>query len=574
MGISTIDAGMLKNAFLAGAKGLEAKKNWINELNVFTVPDGDTGTNMTLTIMAAAKEVAELENPTMDQLAKAISSGSLRGARGNSGVILSQLLRGFTKEIKAVEEIDTTILANAMVRGTETAYKAVMKPKEGTILTVAKAMADKGLEMASQTDDIEEFVKVVIEYGDYVLGQTPEMLPVLKQAGVVDSGGQGLMQMVKGAVDGLLGKTVDFSLDSVQDSGKTPAAGAGAAKGAARTDIDTADIKFGYCTEFIINLEKDYTDKDEAELKSYLESIGDSLVVVSDDEIVKVHVHTNHPGLAFEKARAYGSLSRMKIDNMREEHQERVIQDSERLAKEQAAREQADKDQASGEEAPAERREYGFIAVSSGEGLSDIFRGIGADFLIEGGQTMNPSTEDILKAIDRVNAENIFILPNNKNIIMAAQQARDLTEDKNIIVIPSRTVPQGLTALVNFMPDLGPEENTQTMTEEMGNVRTAQITYAVRTTNIDGIDIEEGDIMALGDHGMLAVGKSVDAVALDAMKEMLDEECELVTIYYGADVPEHEAEALRDQTQKQYPDKEIELQYGGQPIYYYLISAE
>lgn len=565
---------MLKNAFLAGAKGLEAKKDWINELNVFPVPDGDTGTNMTLTIMAAAKEVAELENPTMDQLAKAISSGSLRGARGNSGVILSQLLRGFTKEIKAVEEIDTTILANAMVRGTETAYKAVMKPKEGTILTVAKAMADKGLEMASQTDDIEEFVKQVIEYGDYVLSQTPEMLPVLKQAGVVDSGGQGLMQVVKGAVDGLLGKTVDFSLDTVPDSGNRPAAGEKAARGAARTDIDTADIKFGYCTEFIINLEKVYTDKDETELKSYLESIGDSLVVVSDDEIVKVHVHTNHPGLAFEKALAFGSLSRMKIDNMREEHQERVIQDSERLAREQASGEQEDKDKATGEEAPSERREYGFIAVSSGEGLSDIFRGIGADCLIEGGQTMNPSTEDMLKAIERVNAENIFILPNNKNIIMAAQQARDLTEDKNIIVIPSRTVPQGITALVNFMPDLGPEENTQTMTEEMGNVRTAQITYAVRTTNIDGIDIEEGDIMALGDHGMLAVGKSVDGVALDAMKEMLDEECELVTIYYGADVSEHEAKVLEEQAQEQYPDKEIELQYGGQPIYYYLISAE
>ena len=574
MGISTIDAGMLKNAFLAGAKGLEAKKDWINELNVFPVPDGDTGTNMTLTIMAAAKEVAELENPTMDQLAKAISSGSLRGARGNSGVILSQLLRGFTKEIKAVEEIDTTILANAMVRGTETAYKAVMKPKEGTILTVAKAMADKGLEMASQTDDIEEFVKQVIEYGDYVLSQTPEMLPVLKQAGVVDSGGQGLMQVVKGAVDGLLGRTVDFSLDTVPDSGNRPAAGEKAARGAARTDIDTADIKFGYCTEFIINLEKVYTDKDETELKSYLESIGDSLVVVSDDEIVKVHVHTNHPGLAFEKALAYGSLSRMKIDNMREEHQERVIQDSERLAREQAAREQEDKDKATGEEAPSERREYGFIAVSSGEGLSDIFRGIGADCLIEGGQTMNPSTEDMLKAIERVNAENIFILPNNKNIIMAAQQARDLTEDKNIIVIPSRTVPQGITALVNFMPDLGPEENTRTMTEEMGNVRTAQITYAVRTTNIDGIDIEEGDIMALGDHGILAVGKSVDGVALDAMKEMLDDESELVTIYYGADVSEHEAKVLEEQAQEQYPDKEIELQYGGQPIYYYLISAE
>ena len=574
MGISTIDAGMLKNAFLAGAKGLEAKKDWINELNVFPVPDGDTGTNMTLTIMAAAREVAELENPTMDQLAKAISSGSLRGARGNSGVILSQLLRGFTKEIKAVEEIDTTILANAMVRGTETAYKAVMKPKEGTILTVAKAMADKGLEMASQTDDIEEFVKQVIEYGDYVLSQTPEMLPVLKQAGVVDSGGQGLMQVVKGAVDGLLGRTVDFSLDTVPDSGNRPAAGEKAARGAARTDIDTADIKFGYCTEFIINLEKVYTDKDETELKSYLESIGDSLVVVSDDEIVKVHVHTNHPGLAFEKALAFGSLSRMKIDNMREEHQERVIQDSERLAREQAAREQEDKDKATGEEAPSERREYGFIAVSSGEGLSDIFRGIGADCLIEGGQTMNPSTEDMLKAIERVNAENIFILPNNKNIIMAAQQARDLTEDKNIIVIPSRTVPQGITALVNFMPDLGPEENTRTMTEEMGNVRTAQITYAVRTTNIDGIDIEEGDIMALGDHGILAVGKSVDGVALEAMKEMLDDESELVTIYYGADVSEHEAKVLEEQAQEQYPDKEIELQYGGQPIYYYLISAE
>ena len=574
MGMKYIDGEMLKKAFLAGAKGLEAKKEWINELNVFPVPDGDTGTNMTMTIMSAAREVAAIEHPDMESLAKAISSGSLRGARGNSGVILSQLFRGFTKEIKAVEEIDTTILANAMVRGTETAYKAVMKPKEGTILTVAKAMADKGLEMASQTDDIEEFVKQVIEYGDYVLSQTPEMLPVLKQAGVVDSGGQGLMQVVKGAVDGLLGKTVDFSLDTVPDSGNRPAAGEKAARGAARTDIDTADIKFGYCTEFIINLEKVYTDKDETELKSYLESIGDSLVVVSDDEIVKVHVHTNHPGLAFEKALAFGSLSRMKIDNMREEHQERVIQDSERLAREQAAGEQEDKDKATGEEAPSERREYGFIAVSSGEGLSDIFRGIGADCLIEGGQTMNPSTEDMLKAIERVNAENIFILPNNKNIIMAAQQARDLTEDKNIIVIPSRTVPQGITALVNFMPDLGPEENTQTMTEEMGNVRTAQITYAVRTTNIDGIDIEEGDIMALGDHGMLAVGKSVDGVALDAMKEMLDEECELVTIYYGADVSEHEAKVLEEQAQEQYPDKEIELQYGGQPIYYYLISAE
>ena len=564
MGISTIDAGMLKNAFLAGAKGLEAKKDWINELNVFPVPDGDTGTNMTLTIMAAAREVAELDKPTMDQLAKAISSGSLRGARGNSGVILSQLLRGFTKEIKSVTEIDTTTLANAMVRGTETAYKAVMKPKEGTILTVAKGMSDKALEMASQTDDIEEFARVIIEHGDYVLSQTPEMLPVLTQAGVVDSGGQGLMQVVKGAVDGLLGKTVDLSLNTEPEQREEPPRAA-----ASRSDIDTADIKFGYCTEFIINLEKEYSDQDETELKAYLESIGDSLVVVSDDEIVKVHVHTNHPGLAFEKALTFGSLSRMKVDNMREEHQERVIKDSERMAREQAAQNLADT-----QAEPEERKEYGFIAVSSGDGLSEIFKGIGADYLIEGGQTMNPSTEDMLNAIDKVNAENIFILPNNKNIIMAAQQARDLTEDKNIIVIPSRTVPQGITALVNFMPDLSAEENLNNMTEEMLNVKTAQITYAVRTTKIDGMDIEEGDIMAIGDQGMLAAGKSVESVAMDALDAMLDQDSELVTVYYGCDVPQNAAESLIHRAAQLYPDKEIELQYGGQPIYYYMISAE
>lgn len=566
MGISTIDAGMVKNAFLAGAKGLEAKKDWINELNVFPVPDGDTGTNMTLTIMDAAREVAALENPTMDQLAKAISSGSLRGARGNSGVILSQLLRGFTKEIKSVDVIDTTILANAMVRGTETAYKAVMKPKEGTILTVARGLSDKAIETATQTNDIEEFAKAVIEHGDYVLNQTPEMLPVLKQAGIVDSGGQGLMQVIKGAFEGLTGKTVDFAVEGRPK--QTADKAEGAAAGAARTDIDTADIKFGYCTEFIINLEKEFTETDEREMKSYLESIGDSLVVVSDDEIVKIHVHTNHPGLAFEKGLTYGSLSRMKVDNMREEHQERVIQDSERLAKEQAA-------QASGVKEPAaERKEYGFIAVSSGEGLSEIFKGIGADHLIEGGQTMNPSTEDMLNAIDKVNADNIFILPNNKNIIMAAQQARDLTENKNIIVIPSKTVPQGITALVNFMPDLSPEENLENMTEEMARVKTAQITYAVRTTNIDGMDIEEGDIMAIGDGGMLAVGKAVTSTAVDALKAMLDEESELVTIYYGSDVQEEEAAVLKEKAEELFPDKEFELQYGGQPIYYYMISAE
>ena len=567
MGISTIDAGMVKKAFLAGAKGLEAKKDWINELNVFPVPDGDTGTNMTMTIMAAAKAVAELEDPDMEQLAKAISSGSLRGARGNSGVILSQLLRGFTKEIQGTASIDVTILANAMVRGTETAYKAVMKPKEGTILTVAKGMADKAIEMAAQTDDIEIFAKAVIEEGDYVLSQTPEMLPVLKQAGVVDSGGQGLMQVVKGAFDGLTGKCSDFSFE---DAGilKPSSEKAPQSAGASRTDIDTADIRFGYCTEFIIKLEKEYSQKDEDELKKYLGSIGDSLVVVSDDEIVKIHVHTNHPGLAFEKGLTYGSLSRMKVDNMREEHEERVIQDSERLAKEQAAQPNP------AEEETSERKPYGFITVSCGDGLSEIFKGIGADYLIEGGQTMNPSTEDMLNAIKKVNADHIFILPNNKNIIMAANQARDLTEDKEIIVIPSKTVPQGITALVNFIPDLTPEENLENMTAEMERVQTAQITYAVRNTSIDGMEIHEGDIMAIGDHGMLAVDTSVLGAAKAALEARLNEDSELVTIYYGSDVTEADAEAFRKQAEEEFPDKEIELQYGGQPIYYYMISAE
>ncbi len=565
MGTNTIDAASLQRAFLAAAKELEARKEWINELNVFPVPDGDTGTNMSLTIMAAAREVAALENPDMKDLARAISSGSLRGARGNSGVILSQLFRGFTKEIKSVEAIDCTTLANAMVRGTETAYKAVMKPKEGTILTVAKGMADKAMELAAQTDDILELIREVISHGDYVLSQTPEMLPVLKQAGVVDSGGQGLMQVVKGAYDGLTGKTADFTLETGA-AAQRPVQSAGPVD---RSNIDTADIKFGYCTEFIINLEKHYGEEDEEAFKTYLESIGDSLVVVSDDEMVKVHVHTNHPGLAFERGLTYGSLSRMKIDNMREEHEERLIKDAEKLA-----REQKEQKEQKAQEMPVQNKKYGFIAVSSGDGLSEIFKGIGADYLIEGGQTMNPSTEDMLNAIDHVPADNIFILPNNKNIIMAAQQASALVEDKNIIVIPSKTVPQGITALVNFMPDLPVEENLENMTHEMGIVKTAQITYAVRTTNIDGMDIEQGDIMGLGDHGMLAVGKAIESTAMNALKEMIDEASELVTIYYGCEVAREDAERLSGQVKEAFPQAEIELQYGGQPIYYYLISVE
>lgn len=563
--VKLIDARLMQKAFLAGAKALEAKKEWINELNVFPVPDGDTGTNMTMTIMSAAREVAAIEDPTMDSLAKAISSGSLRGARGNSGVILSQLFRGFTKEIKGKTSVDVGTLAQAFVHATETAYKAVMKPKEGTILTVAKGMADKAMETAEATDDILEFGEKVIAQGDYVLSQTPEMLPVLKQAGVVDSGGQGLMQVLKGAFDGLCGKEVDIT---VPDAKKTVTT-ADTAKGAASENIDTAHIKYGYCTEFIIKLEKHYDEDSEHEFKAYLESIGDSIVVVSDDDIVKVHVHTNDPGLAIQKALTYGSLSRMKIDNMREEHQERVIQDAERKAAEQKAEEEKAK------AAKAEpRKPYGFIAVSVGDGLGEIFKGIGADYLIEGGQTMNPSTEDMVNAIEHVNADTVYILPNNKNIILAAEQAKYLVEDKQIIVVPSKTVPQGITALINFIPDQTPEENLETMVAEMAHVKTGQITYAVRNTVIDDMEIHEGDIMGIGDQGMLAVSTSLEKTVMDTLNAMLDEESELVTVYYGSDVSAEDAEKLTDKLKEQYPDVEIELQEGGQPIYYYLISVE
>ncbi len=559
MGMKSADAQLLKVALLSGAKELEAKKEWINELNVFPVPDGDTGTNMTMTIMAAAREVAAIENPTMETIAKALSSGSLRGARGNSGVILSQLFRGFTKEIKEASEINVTILANAFTRATETAYKAVMKPKEGTILTVARGMADKAVELAIETDDIEEFLEKVIEHGDYVLSQTPEMLPVLKQAGVVDSGGQGLMQVMKGALDGVLGKGIPFDAVVVQTTQKA------APVGAARDDIDTADIKFGYCTEFIINVEKDYDDDEELKFKAFLESIGDSIVVVSDEDVVKVHVHTNNPGLAIERALTYGSLSRMKIDNMREEHNERL---------EMSAASAAPAPVQEAPKAEEPRKEYGFIAVSVGEGLSEIFQGIGVDYMIEGGQTMNPSTEDMLNAVEKVNADVIYIFPNNKNIILAAEQAKYLVEDKQIIVVPSKTIPQGIAALISFSPEAGPEENLEAMVEEMGRVRTGQITYAVRNTNIDGMDIKEGDIMGIGDSGMLAVEQDIDTAVLKTLERMVDEESELISVYFGADVDEAAAEALLEQIEEAYPDCEVELNNGGQPVYYYLLSVE
>ena len=557
--MKTIDARMVAKMFLGGAKNLEAKKEWINELNVFPVPDGDTGTNMTLTITAAAAEVGSLEKLTMESLAKCISSGSLRGARGNSGVILSQLLRGFTKGIKEQDELDVIDLANAMQKAVETAYKAVMKPKEGTILTVAKGAAQKAAELAQTVEDVEEFCRLVIEEAEAVLARTPDMLPVLKEAGVVDSGGQGLVEVLKGCYDALLGKEVDYSFEAPKKESQV--------RISAQTE---AEIRIGYCTEFIIMLEKAYDEHTEQEFKAFLESIGDSIVVGSDDDIVKVHVHTNDPGLAIQRALTYGSLSRMKIDNMRLEHEEKLIKDASRIAEEQKKKEEAQKK--ARKEEP--RKEMGFISVSIGEGIGEIFKGLGADYLIEGGQTMNPSTEDMLEAIEKVNADNIFILPNNKNIILAANQASFLTSDKRVIVIPTKTVPQGITAMVNYIPEETPRENERRMQAEIQNVKTGQVTYAVRDTKIDDKEIHLGDIMGIGDAGILAVGKEIRETALAMMEEMVDADSEIIGIYYGEDVSEEDANALGELLAEKYPDAEVEVHYGGQPIYYYVISVE
>ncbi len=565
MEITSINSKLLARMFLAGAKNLDSKKDWINELNVFPVPDGDTGTNMTMTIMSAAKEVSSLTNPTMAELAKAISSGSLRGARGNSGVILSQLFRGFCKVIKEYDEIDVTILCEACQKAVETAYKAVMKPKEGTILTVAKGAAEKALELSDETEDVVTFVEEVIKQAEYVLDQTPEMLPVLKQAGVVDSGGQGLVQVLKGAYDALIGKEIDYTIEGAPT-------GAAPAKISAETE---AEIKFGYCTEFIIVLNAPMSDNEEHAYKAFLESIGDSIVVVADDEIVKTHVHTNDPGLALQKALTFGSLSKIKIDNMREEHQEKLIKDSQKLAAQQKAEEEAYEAACADEKTnnmPA--KEMGFVSVSIGEGMNEVFRGLGVDYLIEGGQTMNPSTEDMLNAIEHVNAKTVFILPNNKNIIMAANQAVDLVEDKQIIVIPTKTIPQGITALVNYIPDHSAEENKEQMMAEIENVKTGQVTYAVRDTEIDGKTIKQNDFMGIGDKRILSVGTDLRATTLEMVDAMVDEDSAIVSIYFGSDSDEDSANELAAAIEEKYPDVEVEVNDGGQPIYYYVISVE
>lgn len=582
---NTINSAMFKKMFLAGAKNLDAKKEWINELNVFPVPDGDTGTNMTMTIMSAAKEVVNLGDPVdMATLAKVISSGSLRGARGNSGVILSQLLRGFTKVLKENEELNIPLMAEACERAVESAYKAVMKPKEGTILTVAKGMCDKAVALSNEgCDDLQTFIEEIIKEGDIVLDKTPDMLPVLKQAGVVDSGGQGLMQVIKGAYDAFMGKELDFEI--VTGSGNGPSANV-VTPGA---DIDTEDIKFGYCTEFIIMLNKPFNVKLEMDFKAFLESIGDSIVLVADDEIVKVHVHTNDPGMAIQRALKYGQLSNMKIDNMRLEHQEKIFKASEKAAAGvndgtglpedvdvsiEACGDAVQKAKEADTPVNTEKKEVGFIAVSVGEGMDEIFKSLGVDIIISGGQTMNPSTEDFVNAANKLNAETIFVLPNNKNIVMAANQAKFLVEDKNIVVIPTKTVPQGITAVINYVPDMTVEENESVMTTEIANVKTGEVTYAVRDTVIDDKEIKQDDYMGIGDKGILSVGTDMDEVVLAMIDEMVDDDTELISIYYGDDVDEAKANELCELVADKYGDCDVELQFGGQPIYYYIVSAE
>ena len=560
MAVNTIDAKLLAKMFLAGAKNLENKKEWINELNVFPVPDGDTGTNMTMTIMSAAREVSALsESATMQEICKAISSGSLRGARGNSGVILSQLFRGFTKALSEEDEVTIPLLAKACEKAVDTAYKAVMKPKEGTILTVAKGAAEKAMELADRSDiTMEEYIGQVIEHARYVLSLTPEMLPVLKQAGVVDSGGQGLVEVLAGAYDAFCGKEIDLTISNVTNT----QAGAGQMSSSYGVQANI-DIKFGYCTEFIIMLNKTFTAKMEADFKAFLESIGDSIVCVADDEVVKVHVHTNDPGLAIQKALTFGGLSNMKIDNMRLEHEEKLFN----MAQKEAA--------AAATPAQSEpMKEVGFLAVSVGEGVNEIFRSLGVDYIIEGGQTMNPSTADILDAVDQVNAKTIFILPNNKNIILAANQAAELMTDKTLLVIPTKTIPQGITAVINYVPELSVDENEEAMLAEIVNVKTGQVTYAVRDTMIDDKEIKQGDYMGIGDAGILTVGANMEEITLGMVEAMVDDSSELISVYYGADVEEADAEALRDKVEAAYPSCDVELQYGGQPIYYYVISVE
>lgn len=538
MELQTMDAAQLSKAFLAAAKNLEANKERINELNVFPVPDGDTGTNMTMTIMAAAKEVADLVNPDMHAVCKAISSGSLRGARGNSGVILSQLFRGFTKVIKKEDSLTVDILCEAAQRAVETAYKAVMQPKEGTILTVARAGADKAIELADETDDILVYLEGIVKECSEVLQRTPDMLPVLKEAGVVDSGGEGLCKVLEGAYAFLSGKEIDLSIE--------------------KEEKKEEKTRFTYKLSFTMVLNERSTHAERNELRSLMRSFGDGAYFERDDVTYTGRVTTNDPGRILTKALKSGTMTKIDITNLRADE---IIAKVEKRAAER-------------EEDKAPAKENGVVAVSIGEGMNRIFTDLGADYIIEGGQTMNPSTEDILSAIGKVNAKTVFVLPNNKNIILSAKQASELITDKRVIVLPTVTLPQGISALINFIPDQSAEENEERMKEELAMVKSGEVTYAVRDTVIDGKEIKKGDYMGIGDNGILEVDAKIDNAVMALLHAMVDEDSALICLYAGEDAKIKECNKLVERITKEFPDIEVELQVGGQPVYYYVVSVE
>ena len=540
--IQYIEGKMLRDMFVSGANNLQNHKELVDKLNVFPVPDGDTGTNMSLTISYAMKELAKVENDSITEIGKSLSKGSLMGARGNSGVILSQIIRGFSKSIEGKEQISTEDLAKAFKNGSDTAYKAVIKPIEGTILTVVRESGEYAIKAAKKEKDLLKFLEMVIDEANKSLERTPELLKNLKEAGVVDSGGKGLVLIYEGMYEALKGNPIKAKDSNDSNVSEVKQAG---------TSINTEDIKFCYCTEFIL----ESNSISDTEIRDIMLKYGDSLAVVGDEGIIKVHVHTNDPGLVLQDALKHGQLVTIKIENMRLQHENTLVGDTDEIAQ------------------SVEEKEYGFIATSMGEGLAKIFKDFGVDYIIEGGQTMNPSTEDFMKAIDSINAKNIFIFPNNSNIIMAANQAKELS-DKNIIVIPTKNTPQGFTALVNFNADASVEENEQALMESLTMVKSGQVTFAVRDTVMNDVEVKEGNIIGIAESKLMDAGDSVDEITTSLVEKLVDEDSAIITLFYGEDVTEEDANNLRDELEEKFEDLDIELYYGGQPLYYYLISVE
>lgn len=548
MKYSSIDGQLLKEMLLNAAYELENQKAYVNSLNVFPVPDGDTGTNMSATIMAAANEINNVKNVTVQSIADAAAMGSLMGARGNSGVILSQLLRGISKLLKNKKDISTKDFAVALKEGVNTAYRAVMKPTEGTILTVARESADKAIEISGNEEDFLIFMKRVYDYSVITLNRTPDMLPVLKQAGVVDAGGKGLVLIYQGMLKRLQGEIITLGADNKSFE---------EFENVSQSIIDVSAIEFGYCTEFFIKTKGANPD----DFKQKIIDLGDSIVVVGTDELIKVHIHTNNPGTVLDEAIKLGDLSKIKIDNMREQHRNIVQETS------------VDNDEADIQKSDEELKDYGIVTVAMGDGINNIFKDLGVDVVIEGGQTMNPSTHDILEAINKINAKNVFVLPNNKNIIMAAEQAKEISK-KNVIVIGTKSIPQGITAVITFSPDMSPEENEEQMNTAIDKVKTGQVTFAVRNTVFNDVEIKEGNILGIYNGKLIKAGEDVNDVTKQLIDSMIDENSELITVFYGNDLNEEETSDIQSYVSEKYPQCDVSFNYGGQPLYYYIVSVE